>query len=120
MKTNLKMKNEGTPVDLSASDYNVFVDGLRFTIDDSVKFDSLEAWQAIDSGEFVTTSVVAPDADSQESDRETEFVDQASGDYHPGPNAKALALMPEGDNAGPYRLGDEIIGLLPSYSAGRD
>jgi hypothetical protein len=60
-----------------------------------------------------------PDSHSKVVTAAATFVNRAARDYRYKTGSPALNLLGQGNHAGPYQTGNEIIGTLPSYSAGQ-
>jgi hypothetical protein len=100
---------------LTASDYNIFDDsGFTAVIGDgavsTITANSLVAWQAVVSTDAEGISFDSPDINSVQSNTTTLFNDFAGGDYTNKVGSPAIGLMLNGDNAGAYQLGTEVIG----------
>ncbi len=108
---------------LTHSDYNLFSNPV-FLMDhvygptSIAQFFSLADWQAARTTSALSLKVNNPDAHSQVITAAQTFVNAAARDYRYKAGSPALNLLGAGNHAGPYQTGTEIIGTLPSYSAG--
>ena len=115
----------GTPAGkltyLTESDYNVwttsFTAKMNLYATGATTITGLASWQASAAGTPSSLAVSNPDTHSLASQSTTMFTDYAGRDYTPA-NSVLSGRMPDGSNAGAYQLGTEIIGVLPTYSAG--
>lgn len=110
---------------LASSDYNVFGNSAfsvwmnRYASAGAREFSSLTAWQAatpLDPERTLTFS--NPDANSTEGAPSSLFTDESTRDYTVPVTSPAYQLLADGSDAGLYRFGEEIIGVLPSFSWG--
>lgn len=111
--------------ELTESDYNVVPPQARFVVNvygNGTGEYLFKDWRGAigmsDGGAHTTLGTSNPDTNSIIAQTEQLFMDIDSGDYRSSKDSPAVGLMPDGSNAGAYQSGDEIIGLLPSYSAG--
>lgn len=82
-------------------------------------FPGLPGWHAATAGTPSSLGISNPDANSVvENVVDDIVIDAANRDYRLAANSAAIGLMADGSNAGPRQYGTEIIGLLPTYSAG--
>lgn len=110
---------------LRYSDYNLFENAV-FIMDSVfepsrsfVKFWDLGEWQAARTTSAGTLKMNNPDSHSKVITASATFVNRAARDYRYKAGSPALNLLGQGNHAGPYQTGNEIIGTLPSYSAGQ-
>lgn len=106
---------------ITSSDRNVFTNFksvLNTYSAFSTVFNSLEDWQAAVAGSPQHLGVSNPDANSISASASTLFVNRSTGNYALASGSAAIGRMADGSNAGAYQYGTEIIGLLPTYSAG--
>jgi hypothetical protein len=110
---------------LRYSDYNLFENAV-FLMDSVfepsrsfVKFGDLSEWQAARTTSAGTLKMNNPDSHSKVITASATFVNRAARDYRYKAGSPALNLLGQGNHAGPYQTGNEIIGTLPSYSAGQ-
>jgi hypothetical protein len=110
---------------LRYSDYNLFENAV-FIMDSVfeparsfIKFWDLGEWQAARTTSAGTLKINNPDSHSKVIAASATFVNRAARDYRYKAGSPALNLLGQGNHAGPYQTGSEIIGTLPSYSAGQ-
>jgi len=110
---------------LRESDYNVVSGGAGFGIGlfgasraDDRWYPTLAEWQAATKSAHPTLTFDRPDEHTVLATPRALFVNAEGRDFHHAAGSPAVGMMPDGTNAGPYQRGDEIVGLLPSYSAG--
>lgn len=88
-------------------DYNIFVNGANGQIAGTGLITDLATWQAINN-----TNIQNPDTNSIINQTlSTLATDAANGDYTIPNGSPAEAFMADGSNAGPYRFGNEQIGV---------
>ncbi|MBK9219478.1 MAG: hypothetical protein IPL70_14345 [Uliginosibacterium sp.] len=110
---------------LRYSDYNLFenavfiMDSVYEPTRSFIKFWDLGEWQAARTTSAQTLKVNNPDSHSKVVTASATFVNRAARDYRYKTGSPALNLLGQGNHAGPYQTGSEMIGTLPSYSAGQ-
>ncbi|MGH1543157.1 MAG: hypothetical protein ACRBHB_22255 [Arenicella sp.] len=120
--------SENTHAQLDYSDYNIFADSSnnvqkfpRSNMNDPHSthiYNSLSTWQnalSANNGGAASLTMGSPDTNSIEVHSQSLFVNNTtalSRDYHYADNSPAINFMPDGTNAGPYEIGNEVIGLL--------
>lgn len=105
---------------LDSTDYNIFV-GVDIRADWNgggyQQYTSLAAWQAVQAATHNTVNLSNPDANSITSTTGALFTNAAANDYSHAGASSALALMPDGSNAGAYQYGTETIGVMNQWWA---
>lgn len=111
--------NDDGTSEINASDYNVFAPELghmrmaRPTA--AADYYTLPEWQAALASDNVPLQFDFPDTHSIEATIGDLFTDFVNRDFRLAPGSPAVDLLPNGDDAGAYQTGHEIIGLLPGH-----
>jgi len=108
---------------LSESDYNLW-SGQSFYIGSktmgTVSYDTLAQWQNAQASDHPWLAIDNPDANSIRWGTDPTYAvlykDFANRDFTYADGSPAIGFMPDGSNAGPYQVGDEVIGCrIPWY-----
>lgn len=104
---------------LLSSNYNAFNSStFNYGVDTGTPYEveatTLSAWQASLNQGYVLT-FDNPDLNSSASATGTLVNDEALGDYTNPSSGAAFETLADSSNAGAYRFGAEIIGLLPTF-----
>ncbi|CAM3666815.1 hypothetical protein VA7868_00176 [Vibrio aerogenes CECT 7868] len=107
---------DNEPAKLNSSDYNIFAPTQKIAYFDAssvgyqpVSYTSLTSWQAALVSSSFTLNTDYPDTHSLRSSADALFQNLTTFTYPE--DSPAIGLMPDGSNAGPYQIGNEIIGL---------
>lgn len=108
---------------ITKTDYNIYEHTGGYAALDRFSiylksYTTLTEWQAILAKDSEQVVIDNPDSNSIISSAVVLFTDPVLDDYTHKVGSPALGFMSDGSNAGAYQLGTEVIGLLPSYSAG--
>ncbi len=108
---------------LNYSDYNIYNTFNLVISADSYGsayqgFSALNIWQTALASQFVSLNFDNPDANSIAVNPADLFDNLDNKNYIYKAGSPAIGMMPDGTNAGPYQLGNEVIGLLPQWPAG--
>jgi hypothetical protein len=104
---------------IKGMDYNVYESAFFAGLDDyttPVYINGLSNWKAATTSSALSLAINNPDSHAVVGSLSALFNDTV--DYVNKVGSPAIAINADGSNAGAYRFGAEILGTLPSYTAG--
>ncbi len=110
----VRYSNKTKVVALTYSDYNIYDQPFKVIADryssNTKSYSKLSDWQSALSSQLLTLDINNPDQHSITSSAKNIFSNVGSTDYKYRIDSVANNFMPNGDNAGPYQTGTEVIG----------
>lgn len=112
----VRYSNPAKVVALTYSDYNIFDRSFDIIADryssNAKNYTKISDWQSALASQLLTLSTNNPDQHSTTASAKNLFTDIGSREYKYRAGSIANNFMPNGDNAGPYQKGTEMIGII--------